>query len=60
MPDINVIINLEIKNNAKSPKRHTSMRIALINEMEKSAKFLRDEWEFKNTLTVYPTDNSLT
>ena len=43
MSDVNVIIKLEIKDNAKSPKRQPPMTIALRKEMEKSAKVLRDE-----------------
>lgn len=52
MSDVNIIIKLEIKDNAKSPKRQPPMTIALRKEMEKSAHVLRDEWGSKDNLTL--------
>ena len=52
MSDVNAIIKLEIKDKAKSPKSQPPMTKALIKEMEKPAKVLRDEWESRNNLTL--------
>ena len=51
MSDVNAIIKLEIKDKAKAPKSQPPMTKALIEEMEKPATVLRDEWESRNNLT---------
>lgn len=52
MSDVNAIIKLEIKDKAKPPKSQPPMTKALIEEMEKPATVLRDEWESRNNLTL--------
>lgn len=52
MSDVNAIIKLEIKDKAKAPKSQPPMTKALIEEMEKPATVLRDEWESRNNLTL--------
>lgn len=52
MSDANAIIKLEIKDKAKAPKSQPPMTKALIEEMEKPATVLRDEWESRNNLTL--------